>query len=426
MQDRFDAVVIGGGPAGSTVGTIAAQAGRRICVLERENFPRFHVGESLLPHNNDLFERLGVLDKLHDRAVHVRKYGATFMDETGARRQTFRFDEALSKDHPYAFQVERAGFDLMLLNRAAEVGADVRQGFKVVDLLRDGNRVVGVKATDADGQSHEIAASVVVDASGRDTFMASRKNLRVPHPELRKACVWAHFGGIEQEPGDAAGNIRIIAFSDGWAWVIPFASGTTSVGLVLHAKRFKQRSGDMQSFWDAEVARAPALAEILRPAKRTTDLQTISTIAYTTKQWAGDGWVAVGDSAIFLDPVFSTGVLLAMTSGALVGDIIASDARSDWKPKAASFRSYEHTIRSALGEVYPFIQGFYDPSFLEQFMQPSDFLGARRAVTSLLAGDVITQKRSHRLRRAVFWTGVWRTRQRRAAENKSVESTLTD
>ena len=424
MGDPFDAVVIGGGPAGSTVATLASQAGKRVCVLERERFPRFHVGESLLPYNNLLFQRLGLMDRLENQAVHIRKYGATFMDASGERRQTYRFANALKPDHPYAFQVERAEFDEMLLARSREVGTDVREGWKVRELLRDGDRAVGVRADAPDGRSHDIGASLVVDASGRDTFIASREKLRKPHPELRKACVWAHFDGIEREPGDAAGNIRIVAFEDGWAWVIPFASGRTSVGLVLHGRRFKQRSGDIESFWEEELERAPALAEIMQPATRLCDLQTLSSIAYDTDQWSGAGWVLAGDSAFFFDPVFSTGVLLAMTAGALVADVIATEASPGWKPTGTTFAPYERTLRSALGELYPFIQGFYDPSFLDRFMRPSNFLGASAAITSLLAGDVLP-KWTHRMRRSVFWAGVRRTRQLRKSGNLPVASTLT-
>jgi len=424
VSDSFDAVVIGGGPAGSTVATLASQAGRRICVLERERFPRFHVGESLLPYNNALFERLGVMQRLEDESIHIRKYGATFMDRTGEHRTTYRFDEALEPSHPYAFQVERAGFDAMLLNRSREVGADVREGWRVVELLHEGEGVAGVVAEAPDGGVHEIRASLVVDASGRQTFIASREGLRRPHPELRKACVWAHFDGIEREAGDAAGNIRIVAFEDGWAWVIPFATGRTSVGLVLHGRRFKERSGDLEAFWNEELERAPALAEIVKPATRACEFQTVSTIAYDTAQWSGDGWVSAGDSAIFLDPVFSTGVLLAMTSGALVADVIATQARPGWRPTSETFAPYERTVRSALLEVSPFIRGFYDPSFLDRFMRPSDLFRVRAAVTSLLAGDV-KPKWIPRMRRSVFWAGVRRTRKLRQSENLSVESALT-
>ena len=424
MGEAFDVVVIGGGPAGSTVATLASQEGRRICVLEREHFPRFHVGESLLPHNNVLFERLGLLDQLRDQALHIRKYGATFLNASGEHRQTYRFEDALNPDHPYAFQVERAGFDQMLLNRSREVGADVREGWRAAELLRRGDRVVGVKAHAPDGQVHDIHAGLVVDASGRDTFIASRHRLRDPHPELRKACVWAHFDGIEREPGAAAGNIRIVAFDDGWAWVIPFASGRTSVGFVLHGRCFRDRTGDIESFWHERLRRAPVLAKIMEPAVRACDFQTVSTVAYTTRQWAGDGWVAAGDSAIFLDPVFSTGVLLAMTSGALVADVITAEAGPGWEPTGATFATYERTIRAALGEVYPFIQGFYDPSFLDRFMRPSDLFRVKQAVTSLLAGDVLPRW-THRMRRSIFWAGVRRTRRARSVENLPVESTLT-
>ena len=424
MGDPFDAVVIGGGPAGSTVATLAAQAGRRVCVLERERFPRFHVGESLLPYNNALFERLGVMDRLGDPSTHMRKYGATFMDRAGGHRCTYRFDEALEPEHPYAFQVERAGFDAMLLERSREVGADVREGWKATGLRRDGGAVSGVVAEAPDGRAHEIPAGLVVDASGRQTFIASREGLRRPHPELRKACVWAHFDGVDREAGDAAGNIRIVAFEDGWAWVIPFASGRTSVGLVLHGRRFRERTGDIEGFWNEEVARAPALARILEPATRACELQTVSTIAYDTSRWSGDGWVTAGDAAIFLDPVFSTGVLLAMTAGALVADVIAAQARPGWRPGAATFAAYERTMRSALSEVSPFIRGFYDPSFLDRFMRPSDLFRVRAAVTSLLAGDV-KPRLIPRLRRSVFWAGVHRTRKLRRAKGLPVESSLT-
>lgn len=423
MPEYRDAIVIGGGPAGATFATLAAQAGRTVLVLERERFPRFHIGESLLPVNNDLFQRLGVLEALMDRGRHIRKYAATFMDATGERSTTFRFDNALGARHIHAFHVERAEFDHLLLERARAAGADVRERWTVTELLDAGDRVTGVAADDPDGRSHTFSASVVVDASGRDTFIAGRRKLRRPHPSLRKAALFGHFEGVPREAGEAAGNLKIVAFEDGWAWVIPFASGRTSVGLVLHGDRFKQRGGDLEAFWDDEITRAPALAALMAEAERVGPLHAVPSMAYTTDQWAGDGWVTVGDAAVFIDPVFSTGVLLAMRSAAQVADIVTAEAGPDWHPTAATFAPYERRIRRQLRELTPFIEGFYDPAFLEQFMNPRDILGVRRAITALLAGD-FRPRWTRRLRRAVFWLGVRHTRRTLAKAGLPIETTI--
>lgn len=425
MDERFDAIVIGGGPGGSTVGALLGQAGRRVCVLEKERFPRFHVGESLLPYNLDLFARLGVLPELERRDRWMKKEGAVFSNADGSVRQTYYFSNTLSGDHTYAWHVERAAFDHLLLRNAARLGAEVREGWRVTEPIRDGARVVGVRATDPAGAAHALHAAVVVDASGRDTFLAGEFGLKTTHPAMRKGACFAHFDGVPRGAGRDAGNIILITGADGWAWVIPFASGRTSVGLVLHARRWKERTpGEtLETFFDATAARIPVLADLLRPARRVGPVHPIGDISYTSRAFAGPGWVLVGDAAVFLDPIFSTGVYLAMVGGELVADAIADACARGATIDATTFRAYDRRIHRAHKVFFPLIEGFYDPAFFDRFTQPVFKFRIQSAMTSVLAGDVFRWWPQRPLLSA-FWLGVRQARKARVRDGQPAESLL--
>jgi flavin-dependent dehydrogenase len=422
----YDAVIIGGGPGGAATATLLAQAGRRAVVLEREHFPRMRVGESLLPQSRRLLGRLGLLPQIDDAATFIRKYGAVFYDAQGALQQEYLFSNAGRDVPPHAWQVERSVFDELLLRNAAAAGAEVREGWRVRRVTFDGEQATGVEAAGPDGATVVVPARLVVDASGRDTLLAHQLGLRHPHPRLRKGALFAHFDGVPRQAGDAAGHVHILQLEEGWAWVIPFASGRASVGLVLHHRTLKTRAGaPAEDFFETVARRHPVLERMLAGATRSGPVHAMSNLSYETSRHAGPGWALVGDAAVFIDPVFSTGVHLALLSAELAADAAAPALAAGRAPGEEDFRPYTQAIGRAHTLLFPFVEGFYDPAFFERFMTPLNRLGMRSLITALLAGDV-----ERRLFRGpllwLFWLGVRRMRRRLAAQGRASISTVGD
>ena len=320
VGNSYDALVVGGGPAGSTVATLLAQHGLRVAIFERERFPRFHIGESLLPANVPIFERLGCHDALR-RAGFLVKPGASFCDEyEGRGTNSFTFQPNAFQP-AFAYNVVRASFDDILLQHAARAGCVVHRQHTVRQPRIESDKVV-VQVSTPQGTQQTVRASVLVDASGRSALLGSTLGQREPLPDLGKVALFAHFQGAQRDPMIPDGNIRIYLVRDGWIWWIPFADGTDSVGCVLHAQVVKERGGSVEALFDEVLATSPRLTQGLAPARRLTPVHTAANFSYRIVPMVGDRYLAVGDATGFVDPIFSAGVFIAMRSAELAAETI--------------------------------------------------------------------------------------------------------
>ncbi|MFO0554683.1 MAG: NAD(P)/FAD-dependent oxidoreductase [Polyangiaceae bacterium] len=406
-----DVAVIGAGPAGSALATYLARDGRKVVIFEREKFPRFRIGESLLPLNLQLFRELGVEAELEKR--FIRKYAANFCDQYGGRQNRYPFAAAINKNYPYCYQVERAELDQVLLDNAEKAGATVYMDWTVREVIYEGSRAVGVIAkSNADGTTVTVRCKVVADCSGRAAFCGSRQKLKKDVTLDSRTAFFSHFEGVKRDSGDREGDIQIVAFPHGWFWMIPFKGNTTSVGMVVTDEYLKQRNqiaagrpeargthdettgavaGYEDSVNDAFLAKTientPYVRDRMKEAKQKFPSRSIPNFSYVMDRYSGDGFVMVGDSGAFLDPVFSSGVFLTMKSAQLVAeDLRRAFRENDFSAK--QFSRYEERIRGAQAVFLKFIQGWYDPAFLDLFFFPRNVLGLKTAITSVLAADL--------------------------------------
>ena len=380
-----DVLVIGGGPAGSTAAALLAEKGHRVTVLEKAHHPRFHIGESLLPANLPLFERLGVADEM--RAIGIRKYSAEFVSPQHAAQQRYNFGEAWDKSMPYAYQVRRAEFDHILIRNAVHKGAEVIEGCRVKDVIFHADGAT-VRTEHDDGRRETWAARFVVDASGRDTFIANRMGAKHRNPQHNSSAMYAHFANVPRHDGDAAGNISIYWFEHGWFWVIPLADGATSIGAVTWPYYMKQRAGrSLDDFLADTIALSPALAERLVGASRISPVEATGNFSYTTDHTHGPHYILLGDAYAFIDPVFSSGVMLAMQSAFFGADAVDTCLRQPGRTKAAMAR-FDKLVRHGPKAFSWFIYRMTSPTMRDLFMGPRNLLRMKEALLSLLAGDI--------------------------------------
>ena len=384
--DVRDVLVIGGGPAGSTISALLAEKGWQVTLLEKDRHPRFHIGESLLPMNLCILERLGVLDQV--REIGVPKYGADFHSEAANDlRRTYYFGGAMDKRHPYAFEVRRSEFDHILLKNSAAKGVDVREGIRVADVDLRGGHARVVHALDEQGNKHCWEARYVIDASGRDTFLGKRLNLKVRNPTHGSAAIFAHFTKAVRRTGRDEGNISVYWFRYGWFWMIPLKDDVMSVGAVCWPEYLKGRKNSPEEFlWDT-VKLCPGAHARLKDARMVGEARATGNYSYSSKRIYGDGYLLVGDAFAFVDPVFSSGVYLAMV-GAEQGAIVVDQCLRDERAGKKLLRQYDRRTRRALRLFSWFIYRFTSPAFQRLFMHPRNMFRMQEAVISMLAGDL--------------------------------------
>jgi flavin-dependent dehydrogenase len=391
MTEHCDVGVIGGGPSGSTAAALLARRGYQVIALEKARHPRFHIGESLLPMNLPIFERLGVLDKV--RALGVFKPGADFEADNRKGYNTYAFSRAIGNSPPYAYQVWRQDFDKMLYDHARECGADAREGQEVLKVEQHGPRDSRLDVQADDGRSYRIQSRYVVDASGRDAFLATKKKLRRKNCDHQSAAIFGHFRGAAARAGEDAGNISIYRFDHGWMWMIPLPGGVMSVGAVCRPEYLKQRKGRTVEFLLDTLKQNPGLWQRVESALLIgNEVRVTGNYSYDSTRMGGPGWVLIGDAFAFLDPVFSSGVYLAM-SGAEHAVNVVDDALRDPKCEPALLRKLEKRQRAGMARFAFFIYRFNGPVMRQMFRQPRNTWQLEQGVISMLAGDLFDTPR---------------------------------
>ncbi|MFP5247004.1 MAG: NAD(P)/FAD-dependent oxidoreductase [Thermoanaerobaculia bacterium] len=396
-----DVIVIGGGPAGTTAATLLAQQGHSVTLLERERFPRFQIGESLLPYNNDLFARLGVTDELLT-GDYFPKFGAYFVTGDGKTGYGFRFDRRLRDPYRRSFQVTRSRFDHLLLQNAEKHGVEVRQETPVTSIdLSDPNKVV---------VNGNLEARFVVDASGHASVLGTKVGRREDVQSLKKIAFFAHYKNVPRAEGDDAGNTVIVVLRNAWFWLIPITADIMSVGLVVDREHFVKCGLQPQELLEQTIAASPWVAERMQHAERVSQIYARKDFSFRMEKLVGPNYALVGDAAGFLDPIFSTGVFMAMKSADMAVEAIHERLANG---SMALLRNYEREMIAGLDKYLRFIEHFYDRDFLEVFLQPSERWGLLDAVVGVLAGNVFaTRDNSFKLALFFFlvklqkWRGV--------------------
>jgi flavin-dependent dehydrogenase len=386
----IDVAVIGGGPAGSVCAARLAAHGRDVTILERAHHPRFHLGESLLPHSLGVLENIGVLDEVRQR--FLTKKGARFVDGADQGRTVrYAFAEAFQARWDHAFQVPRDEFDALLFRRAGQCGAELREGCQVTRVVLERGKALGVETLGPEG-ARALEARFVVDATGRDAMVARSIQPVDRIPGLDRTAIFTQVRGAWRDSGEREGDIQIVIFGEGsgvgWFWLIPFSDGRTSVGVVVSADWIRARASRApEDLFDAAVEQAPVVSQMLATAKRLFQPRATADFSFRVRTLRGSGWLALGDAAGFIDPLFSTGAHLAMWGALQAADAIdaALDA-DDLSPER--FTHWEGELREGAELFTGAVQAFYSGQLTELlFAQPQHpFL--RRAITSMLSGDV--------------------------------------
>jgi flavin-dependent dehydrogenase len=391
-KNDYDIIVMGGGPAGSSVASILAREGRKVVLFEKEQFPRHHIGESLMTDTFWTFQRMGLLDKLK-QSPFVRKYSVQFANPAGKESRPFYFFEANHHESAVTWQVTRAEFDLMLIEHAAEQGAVVHQRTQVKQVLFDGERAVGVEALLPDGSLQQFHAKVVVDATGQTAMLSNKFRWRQRDPKLKKAVLYSYFKGAMREPdlnGGATLVLRTEVGSNGWFWYIPLENDITSVGVVADPEYLvKGRGQDLAKIFNEEVEKCEPCRRRVEGAERVDKIYSILDYSYRSKQNAGNGFILIGDAYGFLDPIYSSGVLLALKMAELAADAIHDAFKHD-DFSGERLGQFQPKLDNGIESMRKLVYAFYNEGFsFSQFLRK--YPEQRVNVISLLIGDVFRE-----------------------------------
>lgn len=383
-----DVIIIGAGPAGTTAATILAEEkGRKVIVLEKEHFPRYHVGESLIPHCWDTLDRLGMTSRL-DAKGFQSKQSVQFVSPEGELSTPFYFEK--HTDHPRAktWQVDRETFDTMMMERAREAGAEVREGIKVIDFLEEDGTVVGVLAEDESGKRFELRAPMTMDASGRDALFQRKKKWRKRDPKLNKVAIWTLYKGAKRDPGVDEGATTIAYVKGkGWFWNIPLKDDIVSTGIVAERDYLYRDGRDLAEIYAREIKENKWVDDHLSEGQQFGEYWVTGEYSYRAENCATDGLLLIGDAFAFLDPVFSSGVYLALTTGSMGADAVEI-ALENKDTSAAQFQSYGERVCQGIEWMRKLVYAFYDDDFSFKDVV-SKYADVRRDLTDCLIGDLM-------------------------------------
>ena len=398
----YDVAIIGGGPAGSTAAALLVQAGRRVILFEREKFPRFHIGESLLPFSMKAFTRLGLHEKL-SRAGFIKKYGGEIIGACSENGTKFYFKDGYRSQTDHAYQVTRGDFDKVLLDHARESGAHVHEQTAVdgIDFSHDGIQL-GVRS---DGSFRSVRARYLVDASGRNSVLGRQFKIKKNYDHLQKLSIFAHYEGVWRRDGIDGTLTVLVRAVDRWFWLIPLTAERTSVGMVLDSETFRKSKVSAEDFLEQALAEQPTIAKRMTNARRVTKVYLEADFSYRSARLYGDRWLLAGDAAGFIDPIFSSGVFLAVFSGEKCADVLNEVLDRPRKAKRL-FARYERSVNRAMDVYLRFVNAWYTKEFIEVFLAPRNVLGLAPAVNAVLGGNV-GNSFPIRWRMWVFYFLVW-------------------
>ena len=382
-----DVVVAGGGPAGAAAAAWLTREGRRVILFERDRFPRFHIGESLLASVNDVLDAIGAEDLVR-QAGFPQKWGATFMTADGGNERYADFSVAPGVRAPQTWQVPRATFDELLLRHAASCGADVRERHRVLDVEFDTDGVtVSVQSSEGAEGARAVRARALIDASGRGSLLSRKFSLRIDEPRLANLALFSHYSGVSRQQGRRSGDIRIVARYDlGWFWLIPISAELVSVGVVLpRAAARELQALEPGPLLDRMIADTPAVARLLANARREWPVRVEKDFSFGSRAYAGDRWVLAGDAGSFLDPVFSTGVAIALESGLEAAQAVA-EGLSTGDLSVRQFRRFARRQRQRYRSFRRFVLGFYTPEFRDLFFAEEPPQRMFRSLVTVFAG----------------------------------------
>ena len=398
----YDVAIIGGGPAGSTAAALLALASRRVIVFEREKFPRFHIGESLLPFSMKAFTRLGLHEKF-SRAGFMKKFGGEIVGACSESGTKFYFKDGYRSQTDHAYQVTRGDFDKVLLDHAVECGAEVHEETSVDQVEFSNDEVeLGIKCN---GSFHSIRARYVIDASGRTSVLGRKFKIKKTYDHLQKLSIFAHYDGVWRAEGIDGTLTVLIRAIDRWFWLIPLSAERTSVGVVLDSEAFRNSKLRAEDFLEQALSEQPIIAKRMTDARRVSQVYVEADFSYRSARLHGDRWLLAGDAAGFIDPIFSSGVFLAVFSGELCADVL-NEVLDHPRKARRLFAGYERAVNRAMDIYLRFVNAWYTKEFIEVFLAPRNILGLAPAVNAVLGGNV-GNSFPIRWRMWVFYFLVW-------------------